>query len=170
MRLNNVTDIQFELISSVDKSIYDELQKILSDELVVRYLPITPSPGSNEMNQFFDQIFRDNSKVWLIKCNSEIVGIINLMNIDLTSASLAYFVSKPSWGIGIATKAIQYVVNYAFKELNLNQIIAPVVSRNAGSIRVLEKNFFYFFQKLDRQINFDGIGDNILVYKITKED
>ncbi|MCE2464725.1 MAG: GNAT family N-acetyltransferase [Dehalococcoidia bacterium] len=55
------------------------------------------------------------------------------------SAELGYWLGKPFWGRGIATKAAREVTAYGFRNLGLLRIDAPVHTDNLASVRVLEK-------------------------------
>jgi RimJ/RimL family protein N-acetyltransferase len=59
---------------------------------------------------------------------------------------LAYHFKPGHWRRGFATEAAQACVLYAFETLGATKIIAGVKTRNAASLRVLEKLGF----KLDR--------------------
>ncbi|HSF49265.1 MAG TPA: GNAT family protein, partial [Nitrososphaeraceae archaeon] len=57
-------------------------------------------------------------------------------------ADIGYWIGKQYQGKGIATECVKLVVNYAFDELKLEEILAYVFPDNNSSIRVLEKNGF----------------------------
>jgi [ribosomal protein S5]-alanine N-acetyltransferase len=71
-----------------------------------------------------------------------LVGSIGLKNIDLINkkANLGYWVGEQYWGRGIATECVKLIIDYAFSELGLKEVIAYVFPENKASIRVLEKN------------------------------
>ncbi len=49
---------------------------------------------------------------------------------------------KEYWGKGVATEAIQLVVEYAFKKLNLHKLTAGCHSTNIGSIKAFQNAGF----------------------------
>ncbi len=62
---------------------------------------------------------------------------------DEPNAMLSYCVFKPDcWGKGIATEAVGLFLRDACAKYELNTVGAFTFSRNAASIRVLEKNGF----------------------------
>jgi ribosomal-protein-alanine N-acetyltransferase len=55
------------------------------------------------------------------------------------SAEIGYWIGVPFWGRGIATEAVQAVIDYGFDKLALNRIYAEHFTRNPASGRVLQK-------------------------------
>lgn len=85
------------------------------------------------------------TQAWVIVCDGELVGRINLNNImmgALRSCSIGYWVAQQHGGRGIATHAVQEVVDIAFEELDLHRIDAFARVDNESSCRVLRKNGF----------------------------
>lgn len=72
------------------------------------------------------------------------IGVLSIKEIDTSvpKAELAYFVDKHYEGKGIITQALQWLVRYAFDELQLARVYVRVHPDNTGSIRVAEKNGF----------------------------
>lgn len=60
-------------------------------------------------------------------------------NPDHRSAAMGYCLDEHAWGRGYATEAAHAVLDWAFATLDLNRVQAETDTRNAGSIRVLEK-------------------------------
>jgi [ribosomal protein S5]-alanine N-acetyltransferase len=54
-------------------------------------------------------------------------------------AVLAFYLARAFWGRGLATEAGRTFVNFGFGELGLKRIVTAVDTRNAASVRVLEK-------------------------------
>ncbi|TGB03625.1 GNAT family N-acetyltransferase [Halobacillus salinus] len=69
-----------------------------------------------------------------------IVGTITL-RIDKSNdkGELGYWVGREYWGSGIATEAIQRMIEFGFSQLELNKIWAAVLSENKASGAVLKK-------------------------------
>ncbi len=59
-------------------------------------------------------------------------------------ANLFYLIGEREyWGRGLASKSVNLIPDYGFKELNLHKIYGEVMSPNLASHRVLEKLGFY---------------------------
>lgn len=87
----------------------------------------------------------DAEKVFAIEYNGELCGLIGLIlqeDVYRKSAEIGFWLGEHYWGKGIATKAVELMVDYAFTELKLIRIYAGVFEFNEGSMRVLEKNGF----------------------------
>lgn len=87
----------------------------------------------------------DMEKVFAIDCDGELCGLIGLIlqkDVYRKSAEIGYWVGEPFWGKGIATKAIELIVEYAIIELKLARVYAGAFEYNIGSMKVLERNGF----------------------------
>lgn len=80
---------------------------------------------------------------WLIerKESKEVIGIINLHNVDedSQSAETSYILAPKYWGQGIMTEALKCVLRYAFDEVRLNRVEADIFAGNIASEKVLTK-------------------------------
>jgi len=80
---------------------------------------------------------------WIIqsKNSKEIIGIINLHNVDEDNliAETSYILCPRYWGNGIMTEALNRVLRFAFDEVLLNRVQADVFSGNVASEKVLLK-------------------------------
>jgi len=84
-----------------------------------------------------------NHKAFAIEFNMEFCGIIGLIkqkDVYEKSAELGYWIGEPFWNKGIATKAIQLITDYGFKNLDIIRIYSSVFEYNIASMKVLEKN------------------------------
>ncbi|MDL2233065.1 GNAT family N-acetyltransferase [Ruminococcaceae bacterium OttesenSCG-928-L11] len=72
----------------------------------------------------------------------------NIGRIDLggfvrkSMADLAYYIAKDYWNRGIATEAVNRVVEFGFSQLKLHRIQAIVQTENIASLKVLQKAGF----------------------------
>lgn len=144
--------VKLRLIYSVTDDLVVEIERILSHQSVIKYLPFETPPSFLETEKYLKKLLDDSSLVWVVEDMGRVIGIIKLINITANSAELHYFLDHTRWGEGIATEIIQEVVEYAFDDLNLNHIDAPVISENRGSRRVLEKNHFSLSEREDRKL------------------
>lgn len=58
---------------------------------------------------------------------------------ELEKVDLGYRFFKKYWGAGYATESGRACLDYGFKVLNLQTIVARAMKANIGSIRVMEK-------------------------------
>lgn len=81
-----------------------------------------------------------------------------------TKLNLGYRLDKISWGKGYATLLGTNAINWAFQELDVNEIFALVRPTNLASIRVLEKCQMTLVDTLDDVPH----EEKSLVFRITK--
>ncbi|MDW5330228.1 GNAT family protein [Plantactinospora sp. KLBMP9567] len=81
----------------------------------------------------------------VIEYDGQICGTITLSSIlrgPAQSANLGYWVAKSVNGRGVATRAVGLILDIAFGELDLHQVMAGTLLHNTGSQRVLGRNGF----------------------------
>ncbi|HRN56015.1 MAG TPA: GNAT family N-acetyltransferase [Agriterribacter sp.] len=90
---------------------------------------------------------QDPPQVLAIEAEGQLAGCIGVElqdDISRISAELGYWVGEPYWGKGVATKAVQYMLEYTFDMFPyLIRLYARVFEYNKASMKVLEKNGFY---------------------------
>lgn len=64
---------------------------------------------------------------------------LNCVLLEPNTAELGYWIGVPFWGNGYATEAAQAVLDYAFRNIGLERVIAKFLRRNPASGRVLQK-------------------------------
>jgi ribosomal-protein-alanine N-acetyltransferase len=77
----------------------------------------------------------------VLKETQEFIGEISLhLGQNMKIAQMGYWVGEPFWNKGVATEAIEAVLNFGFQKLNLEQVFATCHEDNQGSIKALLKN------------------------------
>lgn len=105
---------------------------------------IMPHPYTLEDADFFIEIvlMEDPVSTFAIEWNSKFVGICGLNlkdDIYRNTCEIGYWIAEPYWSKGIATKAVEQLVDYAFNTLKKERIHTGVFEYNIPSMRVLEK-------------------------------
>ncbi len=80
------------------------------------------------------------------------------------SAEIGYWIAKPYWGRGIATKSVRRLCEYAFSEFSFVRITALVFLFNEASCKVLIKAGFRFEGRLKKRLCKDGKRFDGLLY------
>ncbi|MDX1447031.1 GNAT family N-acetyltransferase [Lishizhenia sp.] len=98
---------------------------------------------------------REEPRVWGVfeKGKEELIGLCALLSNDENQPEIGYRFRQKYWGNGYATEVTEYLIQYAFEELQLDIITADVNIKNTSSVKVLEK----FFTP-DRE--FDNLKEN----------
>lgn len=63
---------------------------------------------------------------------------------ETKEVEVLYALDRPYWGLGLATEAAQFSVQYGFESASLDEIVGLVVPGNIASARVLEKSGLNF--------------------------
>lgn len=105
---------------------------------------IMPHPYSLEDADFFLEmvLMEDPVCTFAIEWNGKFVGICGLNlkeDIYRNTCEIGYWIAEPYWSKGIATHAVQQLVDYAFNTLHKERIHTGVFEYNKPSMRVLEK-------------------------------
>ncbi|PLX03734.1 MAG: GNAT family N-acetyltransferase [Marinilabiliales bacterium] len=106
-----------------------------------------PYPYSQEdAVQFIEKCQKMNPQsVFAIIYNNELcgsIGIFQMQDVYRKSAEIGYWIGEQYWGKGIASKAVEKIVQYGFANMDIVKIFAGIFSNNMASHRVLEKNGF----------------------------
>ena len=105
------------------------------------------------------KMFMEEKKVFAIvlKENQKAIGSIGIeecrqdldKNLEnLLGKELGYVLSKDYWNKGIMTEAVSKVIEYCFKTLKLNYLVATYFNYNIESKKVLEKLNFKFYKDI----------------------
>ncbi|WP_017381258.1 GNAT family N-acetyltransferase [Paenisporosarcina sp. TG-14] len=103
----------------------------------------------------------------------ELIGHISMYNIKrlpFSSAFIGYSIDEMNVGKGIATEAVQLLVNYGMEVIGLHRIEAYVSPRNGGSIRVLEKVKFQREGLLRQLLFINGKWEDHFIYAVLEDD
>ena len=128
--------------------------------------PYTPENGREfiEMTLGMEPV-----SVFAITIENKVVGGIGLhpqADVQRMNAELGYWLAEPFWGKGIAPRAIAQMVEFGFKNLNINRIFARPFGSNLASQRVLEKAGFALEARFEKTLIKNGVLEDELVYAV----
>ena len=101
------------------------------------------------------------------------IGSVSLMNIDTRSqkAELGIMIGlKSDWGKGYGTEAINIILDYGFKTLNLNRIFLYVDTEHAGGITCYQRCGFTQEGELRQETYRDGQFRNMYIMSILRSE
>lgn len=140
-------DISLRKLDLKDATIFSKLANNRKIWLYMRDVFPNPYHIKDAIN-FINFSLEDNhSYIFAICYKGKLVGAIGLHklnDINRFSAELGYWIGEPYWNKGIASIAVNLMITYGFKTLDINRIIASTIESNLASSRVLEKNNFIF--------------------------
>ena len=128
-----------------------EIFFLRSDESVIKYLDREPATSIQDAKDFIQNIHQTveagETILWAIALNSkpgELIGTICFWKIEPKHyrAEIGYALHPQHWRKGIMTEAIEMVLDYGFKVMNLHSVEARISTRNIASASLLEKSSF----------------------------
>lgn len=133
-----------------------------------------PHPYTRESGEAFIKMATQHSPptIFAIDINGKASGGIGLhpqIDIHIKNAELGYWLAEPFWGQGIMTKAVIQIVDYGFKNLDINRIFASPFGSNIGSQKVLEKAGFVLEAKFEDTIYKNGEYLDELIFAVRKQ-
>lgn len=116
---------------------------------------------------------REYSFAILDPASGQIIGHISLYSIKrlpYSSAFVGYSVDKNFIGKGIATEAVELVLQFAFESVNIHRVEAYVSPANKASVKVLEKSGLIKEGLLRKLLFINGEWVDHYMYAILKDD
>jgi NAD+ kinase len=126
------------------------LRQHMDDERVARDVTNIPYPYTIDharawLSKMSDVVTPESTRVdFAIDIHHQVVGSVAFINVDGHKAQVSMWVSPNYWGQGLATRALQMLVEFGFEQLGLERIYAYHYTENPKSGRVLEKAGFRF--------------------------
>lgn len=156
----------------------DDLYKIFSDPVVMRYWSSAPLVEKNAVKQLLDSIHHSFTQQsffqWGITLHSDnhIIGTCTLGRIDFNNrhAEIGYILGRNYWGQGYIQEALRALINFAFDELNFHRLEADVDPRNVASVRTLEKLGFQKEGYLRERWHVNGEIQDALFYGLLRRE
>ncbi|HAJ77206.1 MAG TPA: GNAT family N-acetyltransferase [Gammaproteobacteria bacterium] len=157
----------------------DGFAKMNTDEEVMRYFPSTLSRSQSKtaIEKYSTLIAKKGWGFWAAESreNASFIGVVGLHYIDdlpiVNCVEVGWRLARPYWGMGYATEAASRCLEFAFGELQLDEVVAITSINNKKSRAVMERlgmlnsgnNFLH-----PRVSAESGIQEHVL-YRITPE-
>ncbi len=159
------------LLRRLVESDWDVISYLRTDKEVNKFVERPSAETKEEALKFINKIHKlidkQTSFYWAIteKNNNQMIGSICLWNFskDRKIAEVGYDLSPKFQGKGIMNESLKSIIEFGFKNLNLDLIEAYTHKRNVNSKKLLERNRF----KLDMGKKDEHNQDNI-IYKLKK--
>lgn len=113
-------------------------------------------------------------QVWCItlKDTREFIGLAAMVfkASRFSSAEIWYKFDVAYWGKGLATEAVEVLLQYAFDDLQLHRVEAGCAVDNIGSARVLEKSGMQQEGRKRKVLPIRGHWSDNFIYAVLEED
>lgn len=146
------------------------MQALNSDPDVVRYVDSDGNETVEQLKEFIRgytqyEEYKMGRLSMFLKDTGEYIGWSGLKyRPESDTVDVGYRLMKKHWGKGYATESARASLDYGFKTLGLEKIIAMAMTENTASINI--------FKKMGMRYTHNDIcdGHNAVVYEITKEE
>jgi [ribosomal protein S5]-alanine N-acetyltransferase len=161
--MKTVIETQRTYLRQWEREDLDAYYKIISDPLVLKYLPInyiTYDQVRDKIEARLEQHREHGFCMWAVifKENNELIGHSGLQYITGTQdIEVGYAFSPKYWGMGLATETAKAALEYGFNELKIKTIVGLAVPENKASRGVLEKIGLKFVGPTDKYYNLKGL-------------
>lgn len=127
-----------------------------NDDEVSRYLTWSPHRDIDVTNSLLKEWvdgYTDNIYRWAIEHNGEVIGGIDLLDVNLIEkkAKLGYVLSKEFWGKGIMTRIVHRIIKFAFEEVKFKELEAIHALENLASGKVMIKNGMNYIKNIKEE-------------------
>lgn len=154
----------------------DSLVKYANDyDVFINLRDSFPFPYTkNNAEQWINFVINNKSLLYFaIADQKELIGGIGAVPFDDVhrfSAEVGFWLGKPFWNLGIATKALSVFCKYLFDSYNFNRLTANVFEGNEASRKVLEKNGFVLEGRQRKSVFKENKFIDHYIYGLLKEE
>ena len=158
----------------------ETLRKIVNDEEIMKYVPFTEARSLEECHELMGRIIRRYSEstdncfkgfllLITLKETGESAGFAGLFpaTYDTTQDELFYGIFSNYRGRGYAVEAGKAIIDFGFKQVGTNRIIATVDDSNSISINIVEKMGMKFESVIEDEAAQDSSYIGELLYSIS---
>lgn len=80
-----------------------------------------------------------DTRVWAMEYDNELIGICAYLKNDQKEDEIGYRLREQFWKKGFGTEIAKGLIDFGFRELGLEKIVADVAIQNTNSVKILEK-------------------------------
>jgi ribosomal-protein-alanine N-acetyltransferase len=154
----------------------------VSDPQVTAYIPVDPMPLEKVTEMFQQRIqsyeissltkFDRGTVAVCLKDSGEMIGWCGLgrLEIDPSEIEVYYGLGRPYWGQGFATEAAAAMMDYGFREWELDRIVAIVFPENVASKKVLEKIGMRYEKQITGLPGKHKYFEGVVFFALSKEE
>lgn len=151
-------------------------ERLGSSEAVTKYMLFKPHRDISDSVASVEKNLRryetGRNYRWVIDAQGEgLIGVIDLLGFDegRSACSFAYMLAEDFWGKGYGTEALEAVLEFAFRKMEMETIEADHFAENAGSGAVMRKVGMIYQGTVPGKYEKDGTVYDAPQYAITRE-
>jgi RimJ/RimL family protein N-acetyltransferase len=156
----------------------DDLAEIFSDYETVYMLAFMPWPfDRNHVKMYMINLSyameNGHSLYWAITLPGEdrLIGVIGLtLEHAHDRAEMHFWLGKKHWGKGYMTEVARRIMDYVFRDLELNRLDINHLNVNIGSQRVIEKSGFRLECEKDDFCKKESKYENMKFYRLLRRE
>ncbi len=148
-----------------------------TDPRVTKFLNWEPYENVEDIKIFVNEVLASYKNLstynWAIEYEGEMIGSISITSLNErdSSCEVGYCISYDYWNKGITSEAMNAVITYLFREVNMHRIMAKHDIDNPYSGKVMQKCKMVYegtFRKY--YLHADGTYSDSMIYSIIRED
>lgn len=164
------------ILRKIEKDDIDDLFICLSNEYVTKFMFIdfaaTKEMTEKILNSMINSYKKNKATPWIIalKDSNKLIGICGFSKYDEENkkAEVGYLLNYDYWNSGITTEALEAVIKFGFKTMNLNKVEARCISDNIASENVMIKSGMKLNSILRNEKFYNGKFIDLKLYSILK--
>ncbi|MCI8611870.1 MAG: GNAT family N-acetyltransferase [Clostridiales bacterium] len=165
------------ILRRMQRSDSSDMFAYAKDPAVTRFLTWEPHPDEAFTRRYLTYVssrykageFFDWALV--LRTENKMIGTCGFTRIDCKNGlgEVGYVLNRNYWGQGLASEALQRVIQFAFDVLNLNRVESRFMEGNTPSRKVMEKSGMTFEGFSDEPLMTKGQSVAVGVCSITKD-
>lgn len=132
---------------SIKRTDLEDVHNYASNPKTSQYLLWEPHRSLEYTREFIEVVLSKyksgeyNDWAIVYKHNDKMIGTCGFTNIDEENnvVEIGYVINPEYWGMGIATEAVEVIIEFAFEELQANRVEAKFMFGNDASLAVMKK-------------------------------
>jgi ribosomal-protein-alanine N-acetyltransferase len=156
----------------------NDLYEYASDPEIDHHVPWEHYKNIEEarenLNEYLEEYEKDGLGAWGIehRADKKLIGIINtsIPHSIHRRVEVGYTISRAYWGRGLATEALQAVIQFGFEKMELFRIEAVVLPENIASAKVLLKAGMQFEGLLRSYQVWKGKPSDLQMYAVVRKN
>ena len=164
-------------IRAIDLIDIEDMFEICSDYSVTEYLTFEPHKSTLDTRHVIENMIRSyyagqSINFSLIdKTTNKMIGSASLtFNLYENSAEIGYLLKKEYWNQGYMSEAIEAIIDLSFQYYQLNRLYAKHILENIASQKIIQKEKFTCYRKLENSFVKGKRSYTILEYVLEKKD